>query len=250
METAQTAKSFFGEKLYQQRAREALPILVRQATATQTIFYSDLAQELGMPNPRNLNFVLGSVGQTLKELSEELNQEIPPINCLVCNKTTGLPGDGVGMFISEKDFKRLSRQQQKIIVDAQLYKVYSYPNWNKVLEHLNLSPQPVQNYSTVLEVAHCKGQLETESQYHLNLKNYICSNPDVIGLPKNITGQTEYSLPSGDTVDVIFQYEQEWVAIEVKSRISNNSDVVNRILGDLSPLLHKNQPVRVRLRYG
>ena len=48
METAQTAKPLFGNKLYQQRAREALPILVRQVTANQIISYSDLATELGM----------------------------------------------------------------------------------------------------------------------------------------------------------------------------------------------------------
>ena len=35
-----------GDKLYQVRARKALPILVRQAKAQQTITYTDLAIEL------------------------------------------------------------------------------------------------------------------------------------------------------------------------------------------------------------
>jgi alkylated DNA nucleotide flippase Atl1 len=47
-----------GEKLYQKRAKTALPYLVRQAKAGQKIYYSDLAKEIGMPNPRNLNYVL------------------------------------------------------------------------------------------------------------------------------------------------------------------------------------------------
>lgn len=55
METAQKAQPIWGSKLYQQRAQKALPILVRQAKARQSIYYSQLAQELGMPNPRNLN---------------------------------------------------------------------------------------------------------------------------------------------------------------------------------------------------
>ena len=49
-ETARIAKGIFGEKLYQERARAALPILVRQATAQQKIKYGDLAEEVGMPN--------------------------------------------------------------------------------------------------------------------------------------------------------------------------------------------------------
>ncbi len=58
METARIAKGIFGDKLYQLRARVALPILVRQATAQQKITYGDLAEEIGIPNARNLNYVL------------------------------------------------------------------------------------------------------------------------------------------------------------------------------------------------
>ena len=95
METDEKTKSIEGEKLYQQRARKAFPLLVRQALANQPILYLDLAQELEMPNPRNLNYVLGCIGQTLQEISVEWKEEIPPINCLVINKTKGLPGGGL-----------------------------------------------------------------------------------------------------------------------------------------------------------
>ena len=62
-----------GEKLYQARARAALPLLVRQATQAHnaTIFYSDLAAELGMANERNLNYVLGYIGDALEQLSKQ-----------------------------------------------------------------------------------------------------------------------------------------------------------------------------------
>lgn len=78
METAEIAENFWGDKLYQQRARKALPFLVRQAIVGETIFYSDLAEELEMPNARNLNYVLGCIGTTLEELAEETEEEIPP----------------------------------------------------------------------------------------------------------------------------------------------------------------------------
>jgi len=68
METSKVAKTLGGDNLYQRRARIAMPILVRQAHARAKIFYAELAAELGMPSPRNLNYVLGSVGTTLRQL--------------------------------------------------------------------------------------------------------------------------------------------------------------------------------------
>jgi hypothetical protein len=74
-----------GNKLYIQRARIALPILVRQAKARKSIYYSDLAEEMGMPNPRNLNWVLGAIGNALKNLEELNNEKIPLVNCNLKN---------------------------------------------------------------------------------------------------------------------------------------------------------------------
>jgi len=47
-----------GEKLFLQRASTELPYLVRQARAGKPIYYSDLASEIGISNPRNLNYAL------------------------------------------------------------------------------------------------------------------------------------------------------------------------------------------------
>ncbi len=49
-----------------------------------------------MPNPRNLNYVLGSIGQSLERLSKAWKTKVPPIQCLVVNKSTGLPPFGGG----------------------------------------------------------------------------------------------------------------------------------------------------------
>ncbi len=46
METAKTADTMFGDKLYQERARKVLPILVSQAIACHSITYEDLADEI------------------------------------------------------------------------------------------------------------------------------------------------------------------------------------------------------------
>ncbi|WP_235596220.1 hypothetical protein [Leptospira weilii] len=81
-------------KEYQKKAKVALPILVRQASVSQKIYYSDLALELNMSNPRNLNYVLGEIGNSLLELSKTWNEKVPPIQCIVIKKSTKLPGEG------------------------------------------------------------------------------------------------------------------------------------------------------------
>ena len=80
-----------GTKLYQKRARQALPLLVAQAKAENTITYGLLAREMEMPNPRNLNSVLGAIGDELKNLGRIWKEKIPPINCLVVNKQNRTP---------------------------------------------------------------------------------------------------------------------------------------------------------------
>ena len=79
-----------GDKQYQERARRALPILVRQAMARRTMFYSELATELGISNPRTLNYPLGAVGNAMLDLAKTWGRPVPPIQALVVNKSTGL----------------------------------------------------------------------------------------------------------------------------------------------------------------
>ncbi len=76
MSTAKISEPISGDKAYQVHARAAFPLLVRQAQAGVPVFYSDLAEELGMPNPRNLNYVLGSIGQSLELLSVDLHLKL------------------------------------------------------------------------------------------------------------------------------------------------------------------------------
>ena len=209
METAKVAGSIAGSKPYQERARRALPLLVRQAHAGTPIYYSDLASELNMPNPRNLNYVLGSIGQALEALSKAWKEKVPPIQCLAINKHTGLPGEGIGWFITEKgDFRNLSRKQQRLLVEAELQKVFAYPKWHAVLSAFELSPVQADFTALVRKVAQFRAS--GESPEHKELKEFVAKHPEVVGLPvSGSTGETEFSLPSGDTIDVLFQHHDD-----------------------------------------
>ncbi|MES2469418.1 MAG: hypothetical protein V4675_19085 [Verrucomicrobiota bacterium] len=225
-ETAQQAESFDGDKMYQQRARAALPLLVRQAKAQKTIFYADLAKELNIPNPRNLNFVLGSVGQSILKLARERGEEIPPIQCLVVNQADGLPGEGVDFFIEKHAFKGMSKRQRRVVVDGLLQKIFSYPGWDSVLEAFSMKAAPL-DFSTIVRNAALGGREGGESEHHKFLKEHVAANPGILGLrPSVAKGVNEYGLPSGDKLDVLFREVDEWIAVEVKSHISDDADLV------------------------
>ncbi|WP_426596255.1 hypothetical protein [Pectobacterium brasiliense] len=229
METAKIAEKISGNKLYQKRARHALPILVRQAKSGNIITYSDLAEELKMPNPRNLNYVLGCIGTTLENISKEWGVEIPPIQCLVVNKGTGLPGEGIGWFLTkEYDFSSLSRRQKRNLVDAKLNLIYSFNEWNEVLSTLNLRQLKINFKNEIDKATDFIGR--GESDFHKRMKEYISRTPKSVSLPvKTSNGEIEYKLPSGDTIDVLFKNKKDWIAVEVKSRISNDNDITRGI---------------------
>ena len=118
-----------GDKLYHKRARRAFPLLVRQAEAGNPITYSDLAEEIDIPFPLNLNYVLGLIGRVLEELSKQRKKKIPPLQCVVIRKQTGLPGEGIGWFLKKtnrKEFGDLSKPRQRKIVQAELQRVYLF----------------------------------------------------------------------------------------------------------------------------
>lgn len=228
--TATTASPMSGDKLYQERARQALPLLVRQAAAAKPIYYSALAQELGIPNPRNLNYVLGSIGKTMEQLSKKWKEKVPPIQCLVVNKATGLPGEGIGWFLIKKEeFGKLPLRRRREIVQAELQHIYAYPYWEDVLAEVGL-PKDETDFTDEVNNAARGGFGGGESPEHKLLKEFIANNPTVIGLPKaSPLGQTELPLPSGDVLDVSFRSKKLWLAVEVKSRISSDADITRGI---------------------
>jgi hypothetical protein len=227
-----------GDELYQKRARAALPLLVRQATYAHhaTMFYSDLAEELGMPNARNLNYVLGYIGDALKLLSRDWKETIPPIQCLVINKRDRLPGEAIGYFITKEEFRKLPRKKQWQSFDFELQKVSMYPKWPSVLSAFGLSPSKT-NYSKALSDAEATGGTREsrassfggggESPEHNRLKLFVAKHPKIVGLSTAVgLGKTEYPLKSGDKLDVFFRSGHEHVAVEVKSALSSEADIV------------------------
>lgn len=227
--TALVSEPITGDALYQVRARHAFPILVRQANAGKLIFYSDLADELGMSNPRTLNYPLGSIGRTIENLSKVWKEKIPPIQSLVVNKNTGIPGEGIGWFLRALgDFKALSHRQRKELVAGAHALIFAYPRWEDVLRAVSLKPIK-SDFSSVVREADQPGtgQGGGEGERHRALKEFVSQNPTCIGLPRvTPMGKNEVPLPSGDSLDVSFRHHRKWIAAEVKTALSDTTDIV------------------------
>ncbi len=230
-ETVSQADNMFGDKLYQCRARDALPILIRQALSRKPIFYEALAAELDMPNPRNLNYVLGSIGATLNELSRDPDWgDIPHIQSLVINQHRRLPGSGFEGFLATrmKEYQKLSLAEKRSYLDAYWHDVYAYPYWGDVLEACGLEgPAATADTADIISKAK-RGRSGGggEGEEHRALKEFVANNPTAVGLSANQpVGATEAPLPSGDKIDVLFSTAKHLVAVEVKSKISNDVDL-------------------------
>jgi hypothetical protein len=221
--TAVVAEGMFaGEKPYQLKARLALPLLVRQAMSQEQIFYGPLARELGVPNPRNMNYILGSVGTTLERLGQEWGKPIPPIQSLAINQTTQLPGKGFIEGLS--DVTSLTRQQRAAVIKAQHADVFAYPSWHAVLKALGLRPAELPAAEAVEKARHVEGGGEGEA--HKALKDRIYHHPQLVKGPARPTfRECEYPLPSGDRLDVYFERGRRQLAVEVKPSTSHEDDV-------------------------
>jgi hypothetical protein len=216
-----------GDQLYHQRARAAFPVLVRQAWNEQPISYSDLAEELGMPNPRNLNDVLGAIGRTIELLSEAFGA-IPPIQFLAVQKNSGVPGVGISAYVSSiPDFKGLSLWQKRRLAGEAHSKIWSYPRWREVLMAVGLEALPPSLDEEGLAAAGAYEFGAGESAAHKELKALIASAPTMLGLKTTILSTTvEHALPSGDSIDVLLKAPGLWIAVEVKTESAPSQEIL------------------------
>ena len=217
-----------GKKLFQRRAVQALPLLVRQAKAEQSITYSDLADELGMENARNLNKVLGAVADGLEKLATQWKRTVPPLNFIVVNRATGIPGKGVaGLVEYPAAFRNGTLAYKKRIVDRILHGVFTFPDWDRVLEHYGLQPVTLSQPPVPPKPPgqNSVGQGGGESEDHKRLKEFVALHPEIVGLRGFARGTTEHAFPSEDTIDVFFDNGKRRVGVEVKGLRSDEMDI-------------------------
>ncbi len=99
-------------------AKKLLPLLVSYAEACRPVTYGELSQEAirrGWSHyvmPIAYRYAAGAIGYAIEETEEEWDEPIPPLNALVINENTGLPGKGVDYFL--KTYLRQTGSNKRI----------------------------------------------------------------------------------------------------------------------------------------
>lgn len=224
-------------------ARRLVPILVWCAQNHRTITYKELDQEIVRRGWMGYNVhaaaygnAAGTLGNALAETEAELNLDFPPLNILVVNKANRRPGSGCDPYFRRytkgRRFENLSWTKQGNVIQEATQDIFKCRNWTRLLQHYELEDllRPVLTLEVDNEVippptSGFSG--ESESEDHRLLKDYVLSHPTIV-IDESIhgwLGTIEEPLPSGDRVDVCFRNGDSIIAVEVKSRISNDADL-------------------------
>lgn len=209
--------------------RRVIPLLVYWAKYEHTKLhtYEDIMHKLGYYNGGGtmLGMCLGAVHNVFSAL-REVEKSIPPppaLGALVSSKGHGMPSEGFSYVVPEYSLWTDAEKKER----ARYYNevAHRYPCWDKVLDILGLDPwnaSDSEDSSSYVERDYA-GYGGGEGPEHKALKEYVRMHPELVGAAPNEIGTAEFKLASGDILDVYFK--QSKIAVEVKSRISNDDDV-------------------------
>jgi hypothetical protein len=191
--------------------------------------YQELAMRIGRlnrhgkPHAHGIGHQLGVMGRALRALDTTWGEPVPHIESLVVNKTgklRGLPDLGIKEFWPE--YPHLSNAEKRAKTRAEYEHILVFGSrWNEVLERFGLD-----SVQAPVEADRPKKRRyggNGESPAHRNLKRFVRDHPELFGAAD---GQweciEEYILPSLDSIDVLFKSPTRWIAVEVKSRVSDS----------------------------
>ncbi len=179
-----------------------------------------------------MSYPLGVIGRSLKKLGRLLKEKIPPIQCVVVNAQTGIPGEGFYGFLPSikgpSDIKGMSAMQKRGLVDKALTGIFTYQKWDNVLKEFGLKPALIDHNVEKIVRAETSNRMGAggEGKEHERLKKYVKKNPICVKVNfKILHAEIEKELPSHDLVDVFFDTRKWWVGVEVKSKISDEADI-------------------------
>lgn len=240
-----------GGKWTDEMAREALPILLWAAQNNRTITYKQLAEELASrtrePVKRRMTLYgkpAGKIGDALILLAEETGWDIPPLNAIVVNAATELPGDGATYFIKRLLLPSLRRDivkgDAKALAEAAVNSVLNHTGWPQVAQALEVGKlTPVQVLlATTPESDPIKRPAPStqaggypESAQHKALKRWAAANPAFFTKYGSFPPgrEKEECLESGDRLDAYLSNSKTRLAIEVKASNAPDSEVFRGI---------------------
>lgn len=222
-----------------------LDILLHRAALRQTITYTELAAELqlrfGLP-PQFYKFHYGKpagiIGHALESLSKEWGTHIPPLNVLLINDKTRMPGNGVDGFIKtylhRSTRRNIDKEDRRSIINYLNKRVWSY-QWDPVAKYFGAK-------QLELSIAAGKKDIEPidlppiptggsgESKEHRTLKLWVMAHPECVAeFGDYKAGKDEVLIRSGDRLDVSFRNKKSWLAVEIKNSKTSLAELVRGI---------------------
>ncbi len=207
-------------------ARQMLPVLISWAQEHRSPqYYSTLAKTIGHKTPR-IGFQLGRVADIINQLNKESGEKVPYLNALVVSKSSKRPSDGLGDVIDE--YYSLSEEKKIDFAYKINQEAYEYKKWPWVLKSLGLLPFNGKTEEAVRKGSY--GNSASEGPYHKALKEYVIKHPEHFNVCDVKERKDEHTILSGDRLDVYFKLNDgKQVAAEVKSRISDDADILRGI---------------------
>lgn len=192
--------------------------------------YEELARRIGrfnkhnQPHAHGLGLALGKVGNLVQRHADGWGEPVPCLTSIVVQKTganRGIPDDGIKEFWP--DYPKLTREEKQNKSELEWAKIAEFGSrWDALLSVDELARINLFSDSAPAPVAP-RGR-GGESAAHRRLKEYVRDNAAVLGVVDVVTAICEYALPSLDEIDVLFKCADRWVAVEVKSCVSDGNE--------------------------
>lgn len=225
-----------GDRWTERIGRRIVPLLVWCAEHRQVITYGELNEEVVRRRwdhhvpPVQYGKPAGAIGDGLRATGHEWGARIPPLNALVVNEETHIPGSGCDYFLSEYlppyiPRKHLSLRKRRDLALRCIKLVWRYRHWDDLLDEYGMKPLEHGPRAIGFEVP-LAGWGRGESPAHRRLKEYVSSHPELMRMAGRFSiGETEARLPSGDRIDVLFKNQRTILGIECKPRNAPEADL-------------------------
>ena len=142
----------------------------------------------------------------------------PYITAIVLNKGTDLPGEN---FLPEGT-DHLTPEEYRRKFEEIRDDVFEYPLWEELLEALGLEPIPFSEDDlneigrTFTQRVAVKRGGDGEGDKHRQLKEYVSTHPEKVGILAQGTGVIEHDFISGDRCDILFDLAYGKAIVEIK----------------------------------
>ena len=228
------------QNLMNHAAKPLAQLLIGAAKRRAFITYGEAKQFLESEAGFNTIFptMMGVPAGELNDRFLDARDDCPPLSILLVKQEDQLPGVGAGSYIADYlgsselnnlDFRFNQPEKWRSACERIAADIYNFRDWEQVYKKAfkeSLQTLLSSRYTNGTEKDGVKYKRKGEGQNHKKLRLWVKHNPEELNRTyASFDTETEFVLDSGDRVDVVYFGQNLTVAIEVKSKDSDDSDI-------------------------